>query len=38
MIIYAHNEHIRLLPPELMVVRQAQLTRVEGANIVRDVR
>jgi hypothetical protein len=31
-IIYACNHHVRLRPPELMVVRQPQLTRDEGAD------
>src|SRR6267378_1021105 len=33
-IIYAYNDHVRLLPPEPLVVMQPQFTRVEGADIV----
>jgi hypothetical protein len=32
-IIHAYNDHVRLLPPEPLVVRQPQSTRVEGADI-----
>jgi len=32
-IIYAYH-HVRLLPPEPLVVKQPQFTRVEGADIV----
>jgi hypothetical protein len=34
MIIYAYNHHVRLLPPEPVVVKQPQFTRVEGVGIV----
>src|ERR1700730_9136857 len=33
-IIYSYNDHVRLLPPEPLVVMQPQFTRVEGADIV----
>ncbi len=33
-IIYAYNQHVRLLSPEPLVVNQPQSTRVEGAGIV----
>ena len=33
-IIYSYNDHVRLLPPEPLVVMQPQSTRVEGADIV----
>src|SRR6267378_1042233 len=33
-IIYSYNDHVRLLPPEPLVVNQPQSTRVEGADIV----
>src|SRR5882762_6337541 len=33
-IIYAYNDHVRLLPPEPLVVMQPQFTRVEGADFV----
>jgi hypothetical protein len=32
--IYAYNQHVRLLPPEPLVVEQPKSTRVEGADIV----
>src|SRR6516162_3802777 len=33
-IIYAYNHHVRLLPPEPVVVKQPKFTRVEGVGIV----
>jgi hypothetical protein len=33
-IIYAYNQHVRLLPPRALVVEQPQSIRVEGADIV----
>jgi hypothetical protein len=33
-IISAYNQHVRLLPPEPVVVEQPQSTRVQGADIV----
>ena len=32
--IRAYNHHVRLLPPEPLVVKQPKSTRVEGADIV----
>src|SRR5215475_4585165 len=37
-IIYAYNHHVRLLPPEPVVVKQPKFTRVEGVGIVMQSR
>jgi hypothetical protein len=37
-IIYSYNDHVRLLPPEPLVVMQPKFTRVEGADIVMKAR